>query len=71
MKNYRSREPSDISESDFSDDSNTNVNMSSGREQRANSDDEDNVSDNSDVQHHTWTRLGVKRPRFAFKGKLA
>jgi hypothetical protein len=43
--------------------------MSSGSEQRANSDDEDIADDNSDMQHVTWTRVGAERPCFSFSGK--
>jgi hypothetical protein len=62
-------EPNDILESEFSDDSDTNVDMSSGNEQRANSDDEDNANDNSDMQHDTWTRIGIEGPCFPCSGK--
>jgi hypothetical protein len=62
-------ECSDISESDVSDDSDMNVDMLSGSEEREKSDDEDNVNDSSDMQHDTCTRVGAERPRFPFSGK--
>jgi hypothetical protein len=45
------------------------VDTSSGSEQRENSGDEDNANDNSDMQHNTWTRVGVERQRFPLSGK--
>jgi hypothetical protein len=54
-------------ESEISDDSDINVDLS-GSEQRANSADDDNAGDNSDMQHDTWTRVGVERPCFPFNG---
>jgi hypothetical protein len=44
------------SESEFSDDSDMVVKFLSGSEQRDSSDDEDNVNDESDMQHGTWTK---------------
>jgi hypothetical protein len=44
------REPSDISESEFTDDSDCNVDTSSASEQRQNYFDEDNVNDKSDMK---------------------
>jgi hypothetical protein len=71
MKNYPSynHEHSDISESEYSDDSDMNVDMLSGSEQRERFDAEDNANDNSDMQHSTWTRVGPERPRFPFSQK--
>jgi hypothetical protein len=63
------REPIDILESEFSDDSDTDVDMSSGSEQRESSDNEYNANDNSDMQHNTWTRSDAERPHFPFSGK--
>jgi hypothetical protein len=62
-------EVSDILESEFSDDSYTNVGMTSGSEQRENSDDEDNANNSSDMQHNTWTWVGAERPHLPFSGK--
>jgi hypothetical protein len=45
-----------------------NVDISSGSKQRANSDDEDNENDNSDMQHNTWSRVSTERPHFPFSG---
>jgi hypothetical protein len=61
-------EPSDISESEFSDDSDMNVNMLSHSEQQATSDG-DSANDNRDMQHDTWTRIDIERPCFPFSGK--
>jgi hypothetical protein len=47
-----------------------NVDMSSGSEQRENSDDEDNANDNNDMQHDTWRRVGAERWHFPFIGRL-
>jgi hypothetical protein len=57
--------PGDISESEFSDGSDMNVDMSSGSEQGATSDNEDNANDNSDMQHDTSTRVGAERSHFS------
>jgi hypothetical protein len=43
--------------------------MSSGSEQKANSDDEDSANDNSDMQHDTWTTVSIDRLHFPFSGK--
>jgi hypothetical protein len=63
------REPSDILEGEFSDNSDMNVDVSSGNEQRANFDDDDNANDNRDMQYDTWTRVGIERPCLHFSGK--
>jgi hypothetical protein len=62
------RETSDISVSEFSDHSDTKVGML-GSKQRANSDYEENASDNSDMRHHTWPRVGTDRLHFPFSEK--
>jgi hypothetical protein len=56
-------------EGEFSDGSDTNVDISSGSEQRENSDDEGNANDISDMQHDTWTSVGAERQHFPFSGK--
>jgi hypothetical protein len=58
----------DVSESEFSDDSDTSVDMS-GSEERGNSDDKDSANDNSDMKHDTWARVGVERLCFPCSGK--
>jgi hypothetical protein len=32
-------------------------------------DEEENVSDNSSMQHGIWAKSGAERPRFLFTGK--
>jgi hypothetical protein len=61
-------EPRDILESEFSDDCDINVDMS-GSKQGENSNDEGSASDNSDMQHDTWTRVDAERLCFPFSGK--
>jgi hypothetical protein len=43
--------------------------MLSCGEQSVSSDEEENVSDNSSMQHHKWAKSGAKQPRFPFAGK--
>jgi hypothetical protein len=62
-------EYSDISESEYSSDSEINVNILSGGEQNASSDEVESVSDNSSMQPDIWTNSGAERPRFKFTGK--
>jgi hypothetical protein len=38
-------------------------------EQRVSSDEEENVSDNSSMQHDIWAKSGAERPCFIFTGK--
>jgi hypothetical protein len=38
-------------------------------EQNDSSDDKDNVNDDSDMQHETWTKVGAERPCFPFSDK--
>jgi hypothetical protein len=45
------------------------MNISSCDEQSVISDEEENVSDNSSMQHGIWTKSGAERPRFPFTGK--
>jgi hypothetical protein len=40
-----------------------------GSEQSDSSDDEDNVNDDSDMQHRTWTKVRAKQPHFPFGGE--
>jgi hypothetical protein len=54
-------EYSDISESEYSSDSEINVNISSGGVQ--------NVSDISSMQPDVWANLGAERPCSPFTGK--
>jgi hypothetical protein len=60
------------SESEFSDDSgcdsNTVVKFLSCSKQIDNSNDEDNVNDDSDMQHGTRTKVGAERHHFPFSG---
>jgi hypothetical protein len=55
---------------EFSDDSHCDgdmvVKFLSGSEQSDSSDDEDNVNDDSDMQHETWTKVGAEHPVFHF-----
>jgi hypothetical protein len=50
-------EYSDISESMYSNDSEINVKILSRGEQSVSSDEEDNVSDSSSMQHGTWAEV--------------
>jgi hypothetical protein len=63
------REASDFMESEFSDDSDMNVEMASGSEQRANCDDEGSSNGNSDVRQDTWTLVGAEKQLVPFDGK--
>jgi hypothetical protein len=56
-------------ESEFRGDSDMILGMSSGSEQRKNSDDEGNANNSSDMQHDAWRRVGAERPHFSFNGK--
>jgi hypothetical protein len=60
---------SDISESECSSNSEINVKILSCGEQSVNSDEEENVSDSSSMQHGIWTKSGCERPHFPFTGK--
>jgi hypothetical protein len=62
-------EHSGISETVYSSDSEINVKISSCGEQSVNSDDEENVSGNSNIQHDMWAKSGADWPRFPFIGK--
>jgi hypothetical protein len=59
--------------SKFSDDSDCDgdmvVKFLSDSEQSDSSDDKDNVNDDSDMQHGTWTKTGAEQPHFPFSGK--
>jgi hypothetical protein len=59
---------SDISESVYSSDSGINVKILSCGEQSVSS-DEENANDKSSMEHGTWAKSGVERPRFPFTGK--
>jgi hypothetical protein len=61
-------EYSDISESEYSSDSEINVKISSCGEQSVSS-EEENDSDNSSMQHGIWAKLGAGQPYFPFTGK--
>jgi hypothetical protein len=60
-------ECSDISESEYSSDS--DVKILSGGEQSVSSDQPENVSDNNSMQPNVWTNSGAEQPRFPFTGK--
>jgi hypothetical protein len=45
------------------------VKFLSDSEQSDSSDDEDNVNDDSDMQHETWTKVWAELPSFPFSGK--
>jgi hypothetical protein len=57
-------EYSDTSESEYSSDSEINVNISSGGEQSVSYDEAENVSDDSSMQPHIGANLGARRPCF-------
>nr|CAD7575868.1 unnamed protein product [Timema californicum] len=61
-------ELSDISESECSSDSETNVEISSGSD---NDSEEDVIGEDGDcnIHHGTWTKVGTERPRFPFSGQ--
>jgi hypothetical protein len=61
-------EYNDISQSEYSNDSDINVKISSCGEQSENS-EEENISDNSSMQHGIWAKSGAERLRFPFTGK--
>jgi hypothetical protein len=46
------------------------VKISSHGEQSVSYDEEENVSDNSSMQHCTWAKSAAEQPRFPFTGKL-
>jgi hypothetical protein len=60
---------SDISKSEYSSDSEINVKICHVLKQSVSSDKEENVSDNSSMQHGIETKSGAKWPRFPFTGK--
>jgi hypothetical protein len=60
---------SDVSASECSSDSEINVKISSYCEQSVNSDEEENVSDNSSIQHGIWTKSRPGKTHFPFTGK--
>jgi hypothetical protein len=62
-------EYSDIFEIEYSSDSEINVKISSYGEHSVSSDEEENVSDNSCIQHVIWTKSGAEQPHFPFTGK--
>jgi hypothetical protein len=49
-------EYSDVSESEYNSDSEINVNISLGGEQSVSSDEAENISDSSSMQHGIWTK---------------
>jgi hypothetical protein len=51
----------DISEREYSSDSEINVKILSCGEQSVSSDEEENVSDNSSMQHCTWAKSDAER----------
>jgi hypothetical protein len=60
---------SGISQSEYSSDSEINVNILLGGEQRVSSDEAENVSDNSSMQPDVWAESGAKQPHFPFTAK--
>jgi hypothetical protein len=60
---------SDISKSEYSSNSEINVKILSFGEQSVSSVEEENVSDNSIMQHGVWAKSGAERPHFPFTGK--
>jgi hypothetical protein len=61
-------EYSNISESKYSSDSEINVKISCG-EQSVSSDEEEDASDSSSMQHVTWAKSGHEQPCFPLNGK--
>jgi hypothetical protein len=59
----------DISESEYGSDSKISVKISSCGEQSVSSDEEENVSDKSSMQHGIWAKSSAERPHFPFTGK--
>jgi hypothetical protein len=47
-----------LQDNEYCNDTGMNVNILSNSKENASSDDEDNVGDNSDMQHGTCTKLG-------------
>jgi hypothetical protein len=62
-------EYSDISKSEYSSDSEMKVKISSSGEQCVNSNEEENVSVSSNMQHDICLKSDAERPRFPFTGK--
>jgi hypothetical protein len=59
----------DISESEYSSDSEINMKVPSDGEQAVSSDQAENINDNSSLQPDVWPNSGSERPRFPFTGK--
>jgi hypothetical protein len=53
----------------YSSDSEINVKILSSGEQSVSSDEEENVSDSSSMQHSIWLKSGAEQPHFPFTGK--
>jgi hypothetical protein len=62
-------EYSNISESNYSSDSEINVKILSYVVQSVSFEEEENVSDNSSMQHGIWAKSVAERPCFPFIGK--
>jgi hypothetical protein len=62
-------EYSDISDSEYSSDSEINVNILSGDEQSVSSDGSENVSNNSSMQPDIWANSCAEQPCFPFTDK--
>jgi hypothetical protein len=62
-------EYSDISESEYSSDSEINVKILSGGEQSVSSDEAENVRNSRSMQADVWANSDAVRPRFPFTGK--
>jgi hypothetical protein len=63
------KEYSVIYENEYNSDSEINVKITSCVEQSVSSDEDENVSDNSNMQHSIWTMLGAEQPCLPFAGK--
>jgi hypothetical protein len=59
----------DISESEYSSDSEIYVKILSGGEQSVSFNEAENVSDNSSIQPDIWANLGAEVTHFPFTGK--
>jgi hypothetical protein len=59
----------DISESQYSSDSEINVKILSCDKQTVNSDEEENFASNSSMQHGIWAKSGAEESHFVFTGR--
>jgi hypothetical protein len=60
---------SDITESEYSSESEINAKISSSGEQSVSTDEEEDISDSSSMQHGIWAKSGAEQPHFSFTAK--